>query len=157
MRGKEPGLAEIPNGLAHGVTMIKVTRECEDLLQSYFQAIREERSRLYKEQVSSVSIMSTLLKLATSHAKASTSHLGFVPLADGAENMTRLYGPSHIQELIVPADDSVVPGFDFNEYGFETKAIVVDNEVPSTMEEERDNAMKRMHAHLIKINTNDYV
>ena len=42
------------------------------------------------------------------------SRLGFAPLLDGEENITRLYSHSHSMDFITPASGSMVPTVDHN-------------------------------------------
>ncbi|KAI1317396.1 Minichromosome maintenance domain-containing protein 2 [Mortierella claussenii] len=48
---------------------VRLSSECEQLLRSYFQVLRVKGSGLDRNELSSISVMSTLLKLAACHAK----------------------------------------------------------------------------------------
>ncbi|KAF8935919.1 Minichromosome maintenance domain-containing protein 2 [Dissophora ornata] len=146
---------------------VRLSLECEQLLRSYFEVMRSKGSGLEMKELSSISVMSTLLRLATCHAKlcfrpiATTddalvsimmveetvaarfgvSRLGFVPLMDGKENITRLYSQPAFPEFIVDHDFSRVPMTDTNEYGLD---LDVDTNVPISVQEGRDLMMERM-------------
>ncbi|KAI8600772.1 hypothetical protein EDD21DRAFT_444259 [Dissophora ornata] len=153
---------------------VRLSLECEQLLRSYFEVMRSKGSGLEMKELSSISVMSTLLRLATCHAKlcfrpiATTddalvsimmveetvaarfgvSRLGFVPLMDGKENITRLYSQPAFPEFIVDHDFSRVPMTDTNEYGLD---LDVDTNVPISVQEGRDLMMERMYTHLARV------
>ncbi|KAF9914736.1 hypothetical protein BX616_007664 [Lobosporangium transversale] len=144
-------------------------KSLEELQQAWFNKLmRSKNSGLDKIELSSISTMSTLLKLASCHAKLcfrsvasrddalvsimmieetlaarfGTSRLGFVPLMDGKENVTRLYGQS--QALDRNPTVSVVPLLSSMEDDMDIDMQVVDFSVPITIEEERNMVIERM-------------
>ncbi|KAF9904080.1 Minichromosome maintenance domain-containing protein 2 [Linnemannia zychae] len=102
---------------------VRLSTECEYLLRAYFQVMRKKGFGPEINALSSLSTMSTLLNVATCHAKIclravanrydalvsimmmeetiaarfGTSCLGFVPLLDGKENIARLY--AHLEPV----------------------------------------------------------
>ncbi|KAF9434127.1 hypothetical protein BGZ76_008514 [Entomortierella beljakovae] len=48
---------------------VRMSNDCKQLLKSYFQVMRKKGTTLDTNEISSISMMSTLLKLAESHAK----------------------------------------------------------------------------------------
>ncbi|KAF9133491.1 hypothetical protein BGW39_009681 [Mortierella sp. 14UC] len=110
---------------------VRLSAECEHLLRTYFQVMRKKGSGPEINTLSSTSTMSTLLNVATCHAKIclravanrydalvsimmmeetiaarfGTSCLGFVPLLDGKENAVRIYAQPKDDALSVLEQD----------------------------------------------------
>ncbi|KAF9362519.1 hypothetical protein BGX34_005994 [Mortierella sp. NVP85] len=131
---------------------VRLTGECEELLRSYFRVMRTKGSQLDTNELSSVSTMSTLLKLATCHAKATTTDDALVSIMMVEESMA-----ARFVDLVTPASGSMVPTIDHNEYRIDTEASMMDAKVPFSVEDERDCTMKRMHAHLMRVIVENFV
>ncbi|KAG0057631.1 hypothetical protein BGZ83_007004 [Gryganskiella cystojenkinii] len=154
----------------------------EDLSISYFQMMRSKGSGFSGNELSTVNVMSTLLNLASCHAKlcfrnvADTgdalvsimmteetvaarfgiSRLGFVPMLDGKENVTRLYGRSG-----PGADHSQDPGIiahaPFGDQVFDMREDMPceDDHTSISIETERDHVMDGLYDHLCRIIRDD--
>ncbi|KAG0274289.1 hypothetical protein BGZ95_009935 [Linnemannia exigua] len=166
-----PGSEEIGSGLAHGValnekfdivvgqneleaasdvslavashTLRRYMQDDDDGYDglTYFQVMRKKGSGPEINTFSSLSTMSTLLNVATCHAKIclrsianirdalvsimmmeetiaarfGTSCLGFAPLLDGKENLTQLYAQSELSDVLSDQDGLFhVPVFESN-------------------------------------------
>ncbi|KAG0215180.1 Minichromosome maintenance domain-containing protein 2 [Mortierella sp. NVP41] len=159
---------------------VRLSGECEQLLRAYFQVMRKKAFGSDVNTLSSLSTMSTLLNLATCHARVclrsvanrydalvsimmmeetvaarfGTSCLGFVPLLDGKENVTRLYAHSGPSEAFPDQDAPHVPN---NESNFEEDAdmmgpiVAANTDVPMSLQDTRDQVMDTMYAHLTRV------
>ncbi|OAQ35960.1 hypothetical protein K457DRAFT_1870113 [Linnemannia elongata AG-77] len=168
---------------------VRLSTDCEQLLRAYFQVMRKKASGSDINSLSSLSTMSTLLNVASCHAKIclrsvanrydalvsimimeetiaarfGTSCLGFAPLLDGKENVTRLYAQSEpIDVMSVQGQDhtaSHVPVFDssfemdedMDDFSTVVTAAAVDTDVPMNLQETRDQVMEAMYAHLTRV------
>ncbi|KAK3822570.1 MAG: hypothetical protein J3R72DRAFT_497163 [Linnemannia gamsii] len=163
---------------------VRLSTECKHLLRAYFQVMRKKGSGPEINTFSSLSTMSTLLNVATCHAKIclrstanirdalvsimmmeetiaarfGTSCLGFAPLLDGKENVTRLYAESEPNDVLSDQDGLLrVPvlesnfglGVDVDKEGATNR--VADTDVPMSLQDTRDQVMDIMHTHLIRV------
>ncbi|KAF9961777.1 hypothetical protein BGZ72_002016 [Mortierella alpina] len=160
---------------------VRFSFECEDLLKAYFQVMRKKGSALDTNEFSSVAVMSTLLNLATCHAKLcfrevsdasdalvsimmveetmaarfGASCLGFLPLPDGKSNISLLYGahrsPDPVSNTIYGQEDLTVPIAHHQEDDCEANALLLEAGGSVDIEEARDRCMERMYAHLMQV------
>ncbi|KAF9352259.1 hypothetical protein BGX26_009892 [Mortierella sp. AD094] len=160
----------------------KMSFACEQLLRSYFQAMRKKGSGLDTNEMSSMSVMSALLKLAICNAKLcfrsiatrddalvsimlveetmatrfGTSCLGFVPLPDGKDNVICLYGQPHFYRQAFGQDGSNARALEYSEYELELEAdvpTVAEACVPVILEEHRDSVANSIRKHARKEGT----
>ncbi|KAF9113604.1 Minichromosome maintenance domain-containing protein 2 [Mortierella sp. AM989] len=151
----------------------RVSMECEQLLRSYFHVMRRKGSGLNTNELSSISVMSTLLRLAICHAKLcfrpiattddalvsvmmmeetvaarfGTSCLGFVPLPDGKDNIACLYGQLLTNRSYIGQDSCMASASGFSEYELDLEIdmpSVGEEYVPISAEESRDLVMEKM-------------
>ncbi|KAG9070370.1 Minichromosome maintenance domain-containing protein 2 [Linnemannia hyalina] len=167
---------------------VRLSTECEQLLRAYFQVMRKKASGSHINRLSSLSTMSTLLNVACCHAKVclrsganrydalvsimmmeetiaarwGTSCLGFVPLLDGKENVTRLYAqsePIDILSIQGQAHDLAATRVPVFLSSFEmdvdmtdpSSVMATDADVPVSLQETRDQVMDAMYAHLTRV------
>ncbi|KAF9381002.1 hypothetical protein BGX21_002208 [Mortierella sp. AD011] len=152
------------------------------LLKSYFQTMRKKGSGLDTNEMSSISVMSTLLKLAICNAKLcfrsiatrddalisvmlveetmaarfGTSCLGFVPLPDGKDNVIYLYDQHHFHRQTVGQDSLNAHVLEYSEYEIELETdapTVAEACVPVTLEERRDSVASSINGHATKEGT----
>ncbi|KAF9167952.1 hypothetical protein BGX20_011453 [Mortierella sp. AD010] len=161
---------------------VRMSFECEQLLKSYFQTMRKKGSGLDTNEMSSISVMSTLLKLAICNAKLcfrsiatrddalisvmlveetmaarfGTSCLGFVPLPDGKDNVIYLYDQHHFHRQTVGQDSLNAHVLEYSEYEIELETdapTVAEACVPVTLEERRDSVASSINGHATKEGT----
>ncbi|KAF9546347.1 Minichromosome maintenance domain-containing protein 2 [Mortierella hygrophila] len=167
---------------------VRLSRECEQLLRVYFQVMRKKASGSDINRLSSLSTMSTLLNVACCHAKVclrsvanrydalvsimmmeetiaarwGTSCLGFVPLLDGKENVTRLYAQSEPIDILsiqgqghglaAPHVPVFLSSCEMNvNMDDPSSAVAADADVPVSLQETRDQVMDAMYTHLIRV------
>ncbi|KAG0327513.1 hypothetical protein BGZ99_007471 [Dissophora globulifera] len=146
-------------GLASRIN-VRLSAECEQLLKSYFQVMRTKGSGLDTNELSSIALclrsagtvedalVSIMMVEETMAARFGTSRLGFAPLLDGKENITRLYSPSAILDPMPSQGRVDVPTL---EHDLDCCMPVIGANVPITVEEERDHILRGMHEHLIRV------
>ncbi|KAF9145780.1 hypothetical protein BGX30_006836 [Mortierella sp. GBA39] len=167
---------------------VRLSTECKQLLRAYFQVMRKKASGSDINRLSSLSTMSTLLNVACCHAKVclrsvanrcdalvsimmmeetmaarwGTSCLGFVPLLDGKENVTRLYAQSELIDILSiqgQGHDFAAPHVPVFLSSFETtvdmdypsSVVAADADVPVSVQETRDQVMDAMYMHLTRV------
>ncbi|KAF9153231.1 hypothetical protein BG015_003832 [Linnemannia schmuckeri] len=94
-------------------------------------------------------------------ARFGTSCLGFVPLLDGKENVTRLYAQSEQSDILLDQGQSHaaphVPVFESNsdmEMDIDdpsAAAVLANTDVPTSLQEARDQVMDAMYVHLTRV------
>ncbi|KAG0374232.1 hypothetical protein BGX24_010662 [Mortierella sp. AD032] len=131
--------------------------ECDGLST---QLSREKFSQICLRSTANIrdALVSIMMMEETIAARFGTSCLGFAPLLDGKENVTRLYTESEPNDVLSDQHDLLrVPvlesnfglGVDVDKEGAANR--VADTDVPMSLQDTRDQVMDIMHTHLIRV------